>query len=351
MEKSTEKMQRKLFIKPYDRMVKDLVNDINDDVIILDPDYQRNYVWNNKKASLLIESILLNIPIPVIYAAEDDDNKWIIVDGLQRLYSLKRFFANEFKLTGLETLEELNGLKYSMLDESVQRKLDRGELRVIVLQNDSDPNIQFDIFMRLNTGAVKLNEQELRNCLYRGKLNNLIKDIVKTNPYIQQLIPATTDRMLANELILRYLAVSEKYNKSENKIENYDGRIKNLINSYMENHKSADNDFLDSIKLKVETQIKKSYTVFDALAFKKNSNATKVNAALFECVMISFEDYCLEELVLKKDKINSMVTYLLSNHDFVQSIDKATGNTEVLNFRIKVFREMLGVTMNNASKN
>ena len=97
MEKSTEKMQRKLFIKPYDRMVKDLVSEIESGMVILDPDYQRNYVWNNTKASLLVESILLNIPIPVIYASEDEDGKWIIVDGLQRLYSLKINWIRNFR--------------------------------------------------------------------------------------------------------------------------------------------------------------------------------------------------------------------------------------------------------------
>lgn len=120
MNESTVKMQRKLIIKPYDRMVKDLVVDINDDMIILDPDYQRNYIWDNKKASLLIESILLNIPIPVIYASEDANGKWIVVDGLQRLYSLKRYYANELKLTGLETLPELNGKNYEGLSPEVR---------------------------------------------------------------------------------------------------------------------------------------------------------------------------------------------------------------------------------------
>ena len=98
----SKKIERKLYIKPYDRMVKDLVVEIEEKQIILDPDYQRNYVWGNDKASLLIESILLNIPIPVIYASEDFDGKWVIVDGLQRLYSLKRYCNDEFKLSGLE---------------------------------------------------------------------------------------------------------------------------------------------------------------------------------------------------------------------------------------------------------
>ena len=141
------KLERKLIIKPYDRMVKDLVNDINEGMIILDPDYQRNYVWKNDKASLLVESILLNIPIPVLYASEDEKGRWVIVDGLQRLYSLKRFFDDKFKLIRLETLPDLNGSKFTDLEPTIQNKLSRGEVRIIVLQNESDPEIQFDIFL------------------------------------------------------------------------------------------------------------------------------------------------------------------------------------------------------------
>lgn len=348
MEKSTEKMQRKLFIKPYDRMVKDLVKEIQDKTIILDPDYQRNYVWNNAKASLLVESILLNIPIPVIYASENEEGKWVVVDGLQRLYSLQRFFENKFKLTGLETLKELNGLKYNMLSEIVRNRLDRGELRIIVLQNDSDPDIQFDIFMRLNTGAVKLNEQELRNCLYRGKLNNLIKNIIKENETLKKLISVKTDRMLTNELILRYLAVSEHFDKEKNAIQNYDGRIKNLINSYMYQHKNDDDDALNIIRYKVETQIEKVYEVLGVLAFKKNEKTTKPNAALFECIMLSFEDFSLAELKSKKESIKQLVSSLLNDANFEKSIDKATGNTEVINLRLSTFRTRLGDLMGNA---
>lgn len=332
-----DKMQRKLYIKLYDRMIKDLVNEIADGNIILDPDYQRNYVWNNKKASLLIESVLLNIPIPVIYASEDQNGKWIIVDGLQRLYSLQRYFNNEFKLVDLETLPELNGTKFSKLDESIQKKLERGELRLIVLQNDSDPNIQFDIFMRLNTGAVKLNEQELRNCLYRGPLNSLIKEIVKENTTVSKMIPTKTDRMFANELVLRYLAVSEHYNRSKKKIENYDGRIKNLINGYMKTHQYDDENALDSIRKKFEVQIEKAYSVFGANGFKKNLKTTKPNASLYECIMISFEEYSINDLIDKKVEIRAMVDKLLEDQQFLHSIDKATGNTEVLNSRLSRF--------------
>lgn len=347
MDEIMDKMQRKLYIKLYDRMIKDLVSEIADGNIILDPDYQRNYVWNNTKASLLIESVLLNIPIPVIYASEDTKGKWIIVDGLQRLHSLRRYFNDEFKLVGLETLPELNGLKFSKLDASIQKRLERGELRLIVLQSDSDPNIQFDIFMRLNTGAVKLNEQELRNCLYRGTLNTLVKDIVKNNLYVNQMIPSNTDRMFANELILRYLAISEHYNRAENRMEDYDGRIKNLINCYMKQHQNDEDTALDVIRNKFEEQIEKAFKVLGAGGFKKNANATKPNAGLYECIMIAFEEYSLEDLSAKSNDIQAMISTLLQDDKFMMSIDKATGNTEVIKARLSRFIAELKSVMNN----
>ena len=107
----------------YDKSISDVVAMIEAGDIVLDPDYQRSYVWDNKKASLLIESILLNVPIPVIYVAEDEDSRWNVVDGLQRLNSLRRFFAKEFKLRGLEVLQELNGSNYESLNPKAGRIL------------------------------------------------------------------------------------------------------------------------------------------------------------------------------------------------------------------------------------
>jgi len=161
--------ERHLRTQAYDKSVSDLIRMIRDGDIILNVEYQRNYIWDNKKASLLIESILINIPIPIIYASEESDNSWNIVDGLQRLTAIKKFYENNFKLQGLEILQELNGLKYEDLTPKATRILNNGILRIILIFYDSHPEIKYDIFMRLNTGSVKLKEQELRNCLYRGK--------------------------------------------------------------------------------------------------------------------------------------------------------------------------------------
>ncbi len=330
-------------------MVGDILIGIQKRDVVLDPDYQRNYVWTNEKASRLIESILLNIPIPVIYASEDEDLKWNIVDGLQRLYSLKRFKDGEFKLKGLETLENLNGFKFDQLEYSIQQKLLRGELRIVVLQNESDANIQYDIFMRLNSGAVKLNEQELRNCLYRGRLNNTIKQIVTNNAEIKQIFSSgKIDRMAVNELILRYAALSEAYDKTNLVMKNYDGRFKNLLNNFMKQHQNPSDDFLVNFENKFNNQIKKAFEVFGKSAFKLD-NSTRINAPLYDCIMISFEEYQIEELTLKKEKIITMTANIIQNAEFEKKIAKATNNTESVNYRIKTYYEKLKEVMVNES--
>ena len=345
-----DRVERRLYVKPYDRMVGDVVLEISKGNIILDPDYQRNYVWKNKKASLLIESILLNIPIPVLYASEDEEGRWIIVDGLQRLYSLKRFFDGDFKLTGLETLSSLNGKKFTSLDADIQTKITRGELRFIVLQNDSDPNIQFDIFMRLNTGAVTLNEQELRNCLYRGSLNEMIKDFVKNNEYAVKMINVNPTRMFANELTLRYLALSENYNKSNNKITNYDGRMKNVINSYMKKHQNDDDTKLHEIRTQLESNFEKAYAIFGENAFSNNHVSSKTKASLSECTLIAVEDYPLDLLKSNVVLLNKGREALLNDKAFLNAIDKGTGNKDNVEYRIKEFYNMVKGVMDNGIK-
>jgi len=342
-----ESLERKLYVKPYDRMVSDVVDEILNNNIILDPDYQRNYVWTNKKASLLIESILLNIPIPVIYASEDTNGKWIIVDGLQRLFSLKRFFSDEFKLYGLETLSMFNGKKFSNLDVAVQTKIRRGELRFIVLQNDSDPNIQFDIFMRLNTGAVALNQQELRNCLYRGTLNDMVKEFVLNNECAKVMIRKNPTRMFGNELVLRYLAISNSFDKKTQEIKNYDGRLKNIINCYMKSNQNVVGEELLAIKTKIQTSFEKAFRVYGEKAFLTNDFSTKINASLAECILIAFEDYDISVLEGKKNELNKGRLELLSDPDFIKYIDKATGNTESINKRVKKFSDMVKSRVEN----
>ncbi len=329
---------RKLRVQAYDKSVSDLVRMVREEDIILNPEYQRNYVWDNKKASLLIESILLNIPIPVIYASEEEDNTWNIVDGLQRLTALTRFFENRFKLRGLGVLSELNGSSYHDLNTKAKRVLNNGNLRIILLFNDSHPEIKYDIFMRLNSGAVKLNEQELRNCLYRGNLNDAIKNFSR-NPKMLRILGLKLPhkRMVDCEMILRYFAFSENYDAENKTIRNYKGSTKTFLNSYFATNQKMSQDDLKRLKNKFETVINSVYEVFGDKAFRKLNEdgfETKINKAIMDVIMISFEQYSFEQIKAKKNEILDLYKTKLDEHRFNIAVTQGTSDTKVLEYRL-----------------
>ena len=249
---------RKLTTQAYDKSVADVVRMIEDKDIRLDPDYQRNYVWDNKKSSLLIESIILNVPIPVIYVSQEQDDTWSVIDGLQRLYSLKRFFEGKFKLSGLEILSELNKHDINSLNPKALRLLKNGLLRVIMITHDSNEEIKYDVFMRLNTGSVHLNEQELRNCLYRGNLNRLLKELTNNVQWQTLLgLKAPHKRMADRELILRFLAIYHGWNIEDKQLVGYKGRMKVFLNEFMSKNHNTNTQNLENWKLLFNETVEK----------------------------------------------------------------------------------------------
>jgi uncharacterized protein with ParB-like and HNH nuclease domain len=173
---------RKVVTQPYDVAVESLIDQVNSKTIFLRPlssrpRFQRQYVWNNGMASRLVESIILNVPIPPCYLSQNEDFELDVIDGQQRIYSLYRFIENQFELTDLEVLTELNGQRFFQLDSKLQRQIKTFSLRCVLITNQSHPEIKFDVFERLNSNTVPLNAQELRNCIYRGPLNDLLGEL------------------------------------------------------------------------------------------------------------------------------------------------------------------------------
>jgi len=150
---------------------------------------------------------LLNVPIPPCYLSQNEDFELDVIDGQQRLFSIYRFLDNRFKLTGLEVLKDVDGLFYHEVPQKLQRQLKTHTLRCVLITNESHPEIKFDVFERLNTNTAPLNSQELRNCIYRGKLNDLLKECADYKPWLNILGKKQPDkRMRDEELILRYFA-------------------------------------------------------------------------------------------------------------------------------------------------
>lgn len=334
------KEKRILRTQAYDKSVSDLVAMMPDD-IKLDPDYQRSYIWDNKKASLLIESILLNVPIPVIYVEEEEDSTWNVVDGLQRLNSLRRFFANEFKLSGLEVLSELNKSQFSTLNAKAQRVLKNGILRIIVILQESHPEIKYDIFQRLNRGSVRLNEQELRNCLYRGKLNEEVREMRELKALQQILgLKRPHPRFVDAELVLRSIALISRFDPKTGTLEKYRGKMKGFLNLFMQEKKDASSSEIEAFKKSFVHSLESSFAVFGEKAFRRIEPTNRVaerqiNRAIMDVIMVGFSYYDQKRINSKKNEIQEAFFNLLtSDEKFHDTITVGTSDKVKLEYRL-----------------
>ncbi len=202
----------RLVTQPYDLVVSSLLTQVDNGTVHLRqlserPKFQRRYVWSNRLASRLIESILLNVPIPPCYLAQDSDFALDVIDGQQRIYSIYRFADNQFRLVDLDVLTNLNGKRFHQLPPRLRRKLETYTLRCVIVTNDSDPDIRFEVFERLNTNTMPLNSQELRNSISRGALIDLLGGLATHPSWLKILNRRKPDRRMRDEeLILRFFA-------------------------------------------------------------------------------------------------------------------------------------------------
>lgn len=190
--------------------------------LIISPEYQRAYRWTDEQRTRFIESILLGIPIPPIFVAEDTSGKWELVDGLQRISTILSFFGlltvlpekNKFALLETDLLDELLvGLTCDMLPVKLKRTLQRAVCRVEILRWDSQLDMRYELFNRLNTGSSPLKEQEIRNCIFTGEFNNLLHTLSQNANFLNIVVPTDKQKeeMFTEELVLRFFAFKFEY--------------------------------------------------------------------------------------------------------------------------------------------
>ena len=331
--------------KQYDFGVKYIVDLIKEGKIILDVPFQRNRIWQSKRSSKFIESLLLDVPIPPIYLAEDDKGKWLVIDGLQRLMSIEKYYDNIIGLIGITTLDKLEKKKYNDLPSNYKSRLDDSLLRVNVISNKSDPSIKYDIFMRLNQGAMTLNYQELRNCMYRGSFNDMLKDLCLKNKTFQQILKEKEPhkRYQDVEMILRYFAFSDnlEYVDNKYKIKNYKGKMVNFLNDYMRRKQEVSNDEIENYKSKFNETIKKVVEIFGIdHAFRDISTKNvRVYKTIADFIMLSVERMSEKSIKdIKGEMPNILKSFLKNNRALISN---KTTDTSVVNDRIdKWFKEV-----------
>ncbi|BDC35777.1 GmrSD restriction endonuclease domain-containing protein [Candidatus Methanoliparum sp. LAM-1] len=348
--------ERRVYSDKPDRSIFELYRQYQKGNLELRPEFQRLQVWDNRKSSRLIESVLLEVPIPVIYLSEESDNKYSVLDGQQRLNAFIKFLENNLKLSGLRILAELNGKRFQDIPKNLQDKFENATIRIIEIRKESQSDIKFEIFERLNTGAVQLNAQELRNCIYRGKYNELLKELSEDKDFQFLLgLKKPHHRMQDRELILRFFAF---YHNTYLK---YTPPMKRFLNKEMEKYRNLSNAEEKELRSVFKKSVRLSKTVFGNKAFhrfalgsNKDPNGyydKKINKSLFDIMLFGFTMYDENQIIPNSDAIREELLWMMTHEeDFVNAISgSGTDSKEKTITRfdkwLSALKEIVGIPM------
>ncbi|QDE38025.1 DUF262 domain-containing protein [Luteibacter pinisoli] len=322
--------RRVLRTEQYDFSVSTLVAMMDKKEVTV-PNFQRRYVWSDRQASRLVESLIIQCPIPVIYLNQERDETFSVIDGNQRLNSLKRFLADEFALTGMTSYPELSGLYCSQLDKRIFRHVNNRVLRCTVILKETHPQVKFDVFERLNSGAVALTRQELRHGLYYGPLLKAASSVAKELQLQAHFGGRKDKRMKAEELVIRFWALVSG-------IGAYEKPLATFISSYAENNRNVADDKIEELVDTIRRAHARAVELFGAssFAYAKDGRA-RFNAAVFDAQMIScsrLTEARYIELGKRKAKVRAAFDALQNDNDFSRSVTLATSDKAALQGRI-----------------
>ncbi len=337
------------------------------DAINLRPEYQRRLRWSNGQKSKLIESLLLNIPIPPVFFYESDAARYEVMDGQQRMNAIREFFAGEFRLSGLKVLSPLNGLTYSRCPPRVKRTLDRASISAIVLLMESESekpgengfsrtDIRRLVFDRLNTGGMKLNPQEIRNALNPGPLNDVIIELSRDALFTDAFgIPEYTENDIKEfyenpqrqknslyssmrdcELILRFFALRDDANIR--------GSMKAMLDRAMALKMTQEEAAAAAEEYR--TVFGFLYELFDAEPFKITAPGdvkTKVSVPLYDGLMVAswrIRDH-LDEVNLDKANVRQRLEAALADPEKYEVIVGRGNTADAVKDRINLLQSIL----------
>ncbi|HAO11485.1 MAG TPA: hypothetical protein DCQ51_10020 [Planktothrix sp. UBA8407] len=327
----------------------------------LRPDYQRRWRWDNKMQSRLIESFLINIPVPPIILYEIDYNSYEVMDGQQRITAIRDFYTNKFALTGLELWPELNRLKYAQLPVKIRAGLDRRSISsiVIIRESTSDPDealfLKQKTFERLNTGGVDLSQQEVRHCLYYGKFDSLLIELAR-NPIFAESWAIPTDdnsqelstntfykKMEDAELVLRFFALRN--------VDYFRNGMEGFLDLYMMKSLEFSEQDIKFLKALFLQTINLAHQIYEENLFKpfvpeSGTWKEKSYKAYYDAVMVGFSRHLHEAeiLIARKSRVIEETKTLFDKQESRLLTGEGRTKADIQN-RIRMFDEMLSLVI------
>jgi hypothetical protein len=324
--------------------LRNILDLIEDGDLELAPDFQRNTVWKAKQKSRLIESILLQIPLPAFYFAEDTNGMMRVVDGLQRLSTVRSYVRNEpsgFALSGLEYLVGEERKHFGELAPALQRRIHNAQIVVHVIDPTTPAGVKYDIFKRINTGGTPLNGQEIRHCMSKTRSRDFLKACAHSAEFDLATNGSLRDhiRMDDREVVLRYCAFSLMG------VDGYVNRTRGSMDVFLEmatamldDPANVSDDQMVVLYDKFRSAMVNSYAVFGEHAFRKwpygLSRLLPINRPLFESWSYVLGRYDESDLINRKDAIVAQTRELMtSSRDYNDAITSSTGGTVKVRLR------------------
>lgn len=338
-----------VFVRTEQRTVNEVVRRIEADRFILNPDFQREFVWPQKKQSKLIESCLMRIPLPVFYVAEAKDGRIIVVDGLQRLFTFTRFLNNEFALGELgkgkkdSKNEILLGKRFSELPTALQERIEDTQLTLYILDVKAPERAKLDIFDRVNSGEP-LSRQQMRNSLFNGPATRWLGFVAKTTAFIKATGGSLDKKSMRDrEAINRFCAFKLLG------VERYKGDMDEFLATVLQEMNNMSKDDLENLTKEFERSMKANYILFGRHAFRKsladqskNASRTVINIALFDVCSVLFTNF--EETVIEKhaNQLRNSISALIKDGVFSTAITYGTNGASQVTTRFRMMVKAIG---------
>lgn len=341
-----EKKQRELVTSVVDYNLKTLSDLVTSNIIDLSPKYQRRFRWDQNRQSKLVESFLMNVPVPPIFLNEDDYGAYSVIDGKQRLTAITEFFRGRLKLQSLDVFSDINGMSIDDLPKGLRNVLEtRPTIRAVIILRQSDSDVKFEVFQRLNTGGVKLNAQEVRNSAYPGSLNDAILELAEHSQFHQLLNirnkakSAIYQEMRDAEFVLRFFTFKDNWS-------DFKGSMKRNMDQFMYNNRHLRPKKISEIKSDFLNTVAVVDASFGVHAFKRwdisRSQWRKpILAALYDAQMFAASNFKPEQFEGKQKLVEKAQIKLFHDEEFQRAITAATNNLSNFKKRVELTFQML----------
>ncbi len=347
--KNIAKQRQEIKSDRMDMSFGEIINMYKDGEILISPEYQRAFRWDVQRETDFIESVLLGIPFPSIFVATNDDGTWELIDGLQRVSTILSFFGelknserNNLCLCEGSIIKELSGITIETLPLELKLAIKRTPCRVEIIQKESNFEMRYELFKRLNTGGEGLTRQEIRNCIYRGATNykvfsDMLKRLANNQDFVKSVYISTVQQqeMMYEELVLRFFALY-KYR------DNYTQKtIQDFFDTVMK--QQSDNPDLGAIE-SFEAIFEKVFAFFGQ--YDENINLFRLarlnfSTSMYDALCLSLADYDGDIASINKGAFISAVEELKADEDFKRHAGAASSTASNIREKIRIAKAKL----------